>query len=190
MIIPYIVLFFTMMFLGEEAMLVAGSLSSLGVLRPDLAFVFSLLGVYTGDAFWFSIGWYLGNGFVKKFGKFFFVTAERFQKMQSLFNNNGKLVLFFSKFVFGFNHLIMAAAGASHMKIKKFAVCQLYTSLIWTAIFMSLGYAYSNFISSITKNVKIIGLCLLAFFILFMISENQIKKAAEKIFSFFSSKKD
>jgi membrane protein DedA with SNARE-associated domain len=45
MIIPYIVLFFTMMFLGEEAMLVAGSLCSLGVLRPDLAFVFSLLGV-------------------------------------------------------------------------------------------------------------------------------------------------
>ena len=190
MIIPYIVLFFTMMFLGEEAMLVTGSLSSLGVLRIDLAFIFSLLGVYAGDAFWFSIGWHLGNGFVKKFGKFFFVTAERFQKMQNLFDKNGKWVLFFSKFVFGFNHLIMAAAGASRMKVKKFATCQLYTSFIWTAIFMGLGYVYSNFISSITKNVKIIGLCLLAFVVLFIISENQIKKAAEKIFGFFSSKKD
>lgn len=190
MIIPYIILFFTMMILGEEAMLVAGSLIHLGVLRPWLTFVFALLGVYAGDVLWFSIGWNLGNGFVKKFGKFFFVTPERFQRIESLFNNNGKWVLFFSKFILGFNHLVMAAAGASRMKIKKFIACQLYTSFIWTMIFISLGYTYSSFISSITKNVKIIGLSFLAFFILFILSERQIKKFAEKIFNFFSPKKD
>lgn len=189
MIIPYLILFVTMMFLGEEAMLVTGSLSHIGVFRPWLAFVFSLAGVYAGDAFWFSIGWHLGNGFVKRFGRFFFVTEERFKKIQGLFNNNGKWVLFFSKFIFGFNHLIMAAAGASRMKIKKFVICQLYTSFIWTMIFMSIGYTYSSFIHSITKNVKIIGLCFLAFFALFIISEKQIKKIGEKIFSFFSSEK-
>jgi len=190
MLIPYIVLFFTMMVLGEEAMLVAGSLSHLGVLKPWMAFVFALLGVYAGDVLWFSIGWHLGNGFVKKFGKFFFVTEERFKKIQDLFNNNGKWVLFFSKFIFGFSHLVMAAAGASRMKIKKFITCQLYTSFIWTSIFMSLGYTYSSFINSITKNVKIIGLSFLAFFIVFILSERQIKKLAEKIISFFSSKEN
>ncbi len=190
MVIPYIVLFFTMLILGEEAMLVAGSLSHLGVLKPWTAFIFALLGVYAGDTFWFSIGWHLGNGFVKRFGKFFFVTEERFQKIQDLFNNNGKWVLFFSKFIFGFNHLVMAAAGASRMKIKKFVICQFYTSFIWTMIFMSLGYAYSGFINSITKNVKIIGLSFLAFFVIFIISERQIKKFAEKIFNFFFLKKE
>lgn len=190
MIIPYIILFFTMMVLGEEAMLVAGSLSHLDVFRPWLAFIFALLGVYAGDALWFFIGWHLGSDFVKRFGKFFFVTEERFQKIQNLFNNNGKWVLFFSKFVFGFNHLVMAAAGASHMRIKKFIVCQLYTSFIWTTIFMSIGYAYSGFINSITKNVKIIGLSFLVFFVIFILSERQIKKFVEKIFNFFSPKKD
>jgi membrane protein DedA with SNARE-associated domain len=84
----------------------------------------------------------------------------------------------------------MAAAGASRMKIKKFITCQLYTSFIWTSIFMSLGYTYSSFINSITKNVKIIGLSFLAFFIVFILSERQIKKLAEKIINFFSPKGD
>jgi len=110
MIIPYLILFVTMMFLGEEAMLVTGSLSHIGVFRPWLAFVFSLVGVYAGDALWFSVGWHLGNRFVKRFGKFFFVTEERFQKIQGLFNNNGKWVLFFSKFKtkIAFDHSIFS----------------------------------------------------------------------------------
>jgi len=170
----YFLVFFLMIFLGEETLFAVGIFSRLGYLDFWSAFFAALLGVFSGDLFWFKIGEIYGEKFVLRFGRYIFITPERFKKLEAMIKKRGGFYVFFSKFIHNLNHISLVAAGAVKFNFKKFVKYQALTSLIWTSIFLSLGYLFTDNLAKIKHDVKLFTGGILLIFIIFIILDTKI----------------
>lgn len=161
-LVIYGVLFLVMIVMGEEAILFAGMLSHLGFMNFWIMMLVALAGAYTGDLIFFWMGWKYGEAVIDKFGKYIFIPRKRFIKVSKIFQNNGRWILVVSKFIYGLSHLTLLAAGAAKMPIKKVVKNQLWSSLVWVMTFGGIGYLFSSAISSVTRDLKTLGIFLLA----------------------------
>lgn len=163
----YFILFVLMVLMGEEMMLFSVYLSSLGFFNFWIMFFVALAGTYTGDLLFFWLGWHFGENLVYKWGKFLFIPRKRFEKIQHLFSNRGRWILFVSKFVYGLGHLTLIAAGTAKMEPKKVIKNQIYSSLIWVVLFSGIGYFFSSFIGAVTRDFKMVGIGIIIVFSIF-----------------------
>ena len=139
---------FIMMFLestffpfpSEVAMIPAGYLVFKGDMNMVLAIVAGTTGSLAGALFNYYLAKKYGRKGVLSFGKYFFFTEEKLQKMETFFIKHGSFSTFVSRLIPGVRQLISLPAGLSNMNIKKFT---LYTTLgagIWVTVLTILGY--------------------------------------------------
>jgi len=139
---------FIMMFLestffpfpSEVAMIPAGYLASKGDMSLTLAIVIGTLGSLSGALFNYYLAKKYGRKGVLKFGKYFFFTEEKLQKMERFFVEHGSFSTFVARLIPGVRQFVSLPAGLSSMDIKKF---MLYTTLgagIWVIVLALLGY--------------------------------------------------
>lgn len=168
----YAILFFALIFEGELFMLAAGVLSHLGAFDIGDVFMISVGGVLTGDILWYWAGRIIKEkypqhkliGFVERRVKKTFPTIER---------NPFKLI-FLSKFLYGFNHSTILILGFLKIEFWHFLRVQIKASLLWVAIFLSLGYFFGYTALSITHKLNKFVAILALIFILFIIFEKVI----------------
>jgi len=175
-----------MIFFGEEALLIIGALAHFGVVDFWDAFFFALLGTIAGDIFWFKLGERYGEDFILKYGHWFFITPERFKKLEGLINKNSGIFVFLSKFMYNLNHISLVAAGATKFPFKKFIKLQMPISFIWALSFMALGHAFAYNLGKLKHDVTLFTILVLAVFVSFILLEKFIEKLIEwKIFDRF-----
>ncbi len=165
-----------LMLAGEEVLLVVGALTHFGVLDFSDAFFFACLGTICGDILWFKIGKRYGENFILKHGAWFFITPERFKKLENIISQRGGIFIFLSKFMYNLNHISLVAAGAIKFPFKKFIKYQIPISLVWVYIFMSLGHAFAYNLAKIKHDVTLFTILVLAVFVGFIIIEKFIEK--------------
>ncbi|HOX21515.1 MAG TPA: DedA family protein [Candidatus Paceibacterota bacterium] len=161
-LVIYGILFLAMIVMGEEAILFAGMLSHLGFMNFWIMMLVALTGAYAGDLLFFWLGWKYGDAVVDKFGKYVFIPRKRFAKVRKIFQTSGRWILVISKFIYGLSHLTLLAAGAAKMPIKKVVKNQLWSSLVWVLLFGGIGYLFSSAISIVTRDLKTLGIFLVA----------------------------
>lgn len=135
-------------FPSEIVMLPAGFLAARGELSlhapmPDLmlAIVIGLLGSLAGAYFNYYLSRALGEPFLRKYGKWFFVKPEALDRAEEVFNKYGAVTTFICRLIPVIRQLISIPAGLSGMPLGKFT---LFTGLgagIWTAVLAGTGYA-------------------------------------------------
>ena len=139
---------FLMMFLestffpfpSEVAMIPAGYLAFKGEMNMLLAIVAGVAGSLGGALFNYYLAKRYGRKGVLAFGKYFFFTEEKLQKMEAFFVKHGSFSTFVSRLIPGVRQLISLPAGLSKMPLSPFA---LYTTLgagIWVVILVILGF--------------------------------------------------
>ena len=139
---------FIMMFLestffpfpSEVAMIPAGYLASKGDMNLLGAIVVGTLGSLLGALFNYYLAKKYGRKGVLAFGKYFFFTEEKLQKMETFFVKHGSFSTFVSRLIPGVRQLVSLPAGLSKMPLGKFA---LYTTLgagVWVVVLALLGY--------------------------------------------------
>jgi membrane protein DedA with SNARE-associated domain len=139
---------FIMMFLestffpfpSEVAMIPAGYLAAKGDMNLILAIVVGTLGSLTGALFNYYLARKYGRKGVLKFGKYFFFTEEKLQRMEKFFVEHGSFSTFVARLIPGVRQLVSLPAGLSKMPLDKFA---LYTTLgagLWVIVLALLGY--------------------------------------------------
>jgi len=139
---------FIMMFLestffpfpSEVAMIPAGYLASKGEMNLIMAIVVGTLGSLMGALFNYYLAKKYGRRGILRFGKYFFFTEEKLQKMEAFFVNHGSFSTFVSRLIPGVRQLVSLPAGLSNMNVGKFT---LYTTLgagIWIIVLVLLGY--------------------------------------------------
>ncbi len=175
-------IFFLMIFLGEEFLLIIGALSRLGFIDFWDTFFMAFLGTVAGDIFWYKIGERYGEQCIKKYGRWFFMTSKRFEKLEHIITDKGGLFIFISKFMYNMNHISEVAAGAVNFNFKKYLRVQLFVSAIWSCGFMSLGYFFANNLKSLERDVALFTAVLLAIFVAFILLDRKIEKLLEKRF--------
>ena len=167
----YALIALVMILEGEIFLLVAGSLVALGFLKLIPLLIAAILGSWLSDIFWYWLGRRYGENLIKKYGRWFLITPERFFKIERIILSNGFPFIFLSKFFYGFYHLCILAAGAANFNFKKFLKFQMPVSFFWALLFVFLGKIFAFSLSIIEKDIKMLGLGIISFIILIITLE-------------------
>ena len=131
-------------FPSEVVLIPAGALIASGKMTFFLVFIFALLGTIGGALVNFFIARYLGrsliNIYVRKYGKFLFITNSKLKKVDIFFKNHGEITSFVGRLIPVVRQWISLPAGFSKMNVFKFII---YTALgagIWIAFLIYMGY--------------------------------------------------
>ena len=144
-------------FPSEVVMLPAGFLAARGELSlhapvPDLllAILVGLIGSLAGAYFNYYLSRRLGEPFLRRYGKWFFVKPEALDRAEEVFNKYGSATTFVCRLIPVIRQLISIPAGLSGMPLGKFT---LFTGLgagIWTAVLAVTGYVLGRSAGDIT----------------------------------------
>ena len=144
-------------FPSEIVMIPAGFLAARGELSlhapvPDLllACLVGLAGSLAGAYFNYFLSARLGEPFLRKYGKWFFVKPEALDRACEVFNRYGAATTFICRLIPVIRQLISIPAGLAHMPLGKFT---LFTGLgagLWTTILTLVGYGLGRSAGEIT----------------------------------------
>jgi membrane protein DedA with SNARE-associated domain len=180
---PHLLLFFlflAMIFMGEETLLVFGALARIGYINFWDAFLIAAAGGIVGDLIWFRIGEEYGEKFVSRYGRWLFMTPERFKKLEDKIKKRGGLFIFFSKYLYNMNHISLVAAGTIKFDFERFIKCDILAIISWVFSFLGLGYYFANNLAEVKHDVRLFAFALLAVFVLIILVDKIIGKIVKK----------
>lgn len=88
----------------------------------------------------YYIGYYGGQPFINKFGKYFLINQEELEFTKKFFQKRGPLTIFICRFIPVVRHLISLPAGIARMNIWKFSLLTLIGAGLWNSFLTILGY--------------------------------------------------
>ncbi|MBP5319552.1 MAG: DedA family protein [Kiritimatiellae bacterium] len=106
----------------------------------------SLAGAYVN----YALSAWLGEPFLRKFGKYFFLKPEALDRAEEVFNRYGDMTTFVCRLIPVIRQLISIPAGLSRMPLGRFT---LFTGLgagIWTVILGVIGWMLAHGAGDIT----------------------------------------
>lgn len=153
----YILLFFSIIIEGPILMIASGFLILTGFFNPIYAFLVILVGDLVGDVIWYYIGYFFAEPFLKKYGKFFKITPEIFEKSKNLFHKYHEKILFFSKITIGLGISLatLLTAGASHISFRKYIMLNFLGEIVLVSMLLSIGYFFGQMYFSIADTFKV-----------------------------------
>ena len=125
---------------SEVTLIPAGYLIHQGVWNGPLVFFLAVAGSLTGSLLNYAIAYFCGRYILVRYGKYFFMTEDKLNKMESYFVRHGSVSIFSGRLVFGVRHFISFPAGLARMDLKKFCLFTTAGAAIWTMILLVLGY--------------------------------------------------
>ena len=144
-------------FPSEIVMIPAGFLAARGELTlrapvPDLvlATAVGIAGSLAGAYFNYFLSIRLGEPFLRKYGRWFFVKPEALDRACEVFNRYGGATTFVCRLIPVIRQLISIPAGLSHMPLGRFTFFTGLGAGIWTAILSAAGYWFGRSAGDIT----------------------------------------
>lgn len=129
---------------GESMVVIAGLLTSRGVLElGDVIWVASL-GAITGDTVGYFIGYRFGEGFFLKYGRYFFFKKEYLDEARGFFEKHGGKTVLLGRFMAWLRAFAPVVAGISKMHYPRFLFFNVAGGIVWATIFSLLGYFVGN----------------------------------------------
>lgn len=153
---------------SEFILATAGILAGKGIFSFWFAFLTGLLGSVFCAIILYFMGYFGGRGFIKKYGKYFFMKEEDLEKSNSWFQKYGMASCFIGRNFPIIRTLISIPIGFTKQPFLKFLIYTTLGSIPWTFAFVYVGYALGNhwiLLSSFTKKLKVPILILLGVFI-------------------------
>jgi membrane protein DedA with SNARE-associated domain len=96
----------------------------------------SLVGAYAN----YFAARYLGRPLLLKYGKYVWITEEKFAKVETFFHKHGEISTFIGRLLPVVRHLISLPAGLSGMHHWKFALYTLLGAGMWCTVLALIGY--------------------------------------------------
>ena len=134
-------------FPSEVIMIPAGFLAARGALScgtpwldGTLSVVVGLLGSMAGAYVNYFLALKLGEPFLRKYGKYFFIKPETLDRASEIFRKYGDLATFVCRLLPAIRQLISLPAGLTRMDFRRFTVFTALGAGIWTAILTGIGY--------------------------------------------------
>ncbi len=131
---------------GPAVMMASGFFLKLGYVSFLPAYFFLMLGDLMADAGWYAVGYFLGEPFIRRFGKYVSITEEKIATVKRIFHKYQISILFMSKITMGFGFALVTLITAGIVKIpfRRYIAMNLIGQFVWTALLMSVGYFFGN----------------------------------------------
>ena len=134
-------------FPSEIVMIPAGFLAARGELTlhaavPDLALavVVGLLGSLAGAYINYFLSAWLGEPFLRRYGKWFFLKPAALDRAAELFNRYGTTATFVCRLLPAIRQLISIPAGIAKMPLRSFTLFTALGAGLWTAVLAGTGF--------------------------------------------------
>lgn len=138
-------------FPSEVVMIPAGYLSSPAYLSSPsyipgnemnawLAIIAGIAGSWLGALFNYYLALWLGRPLLIKWGRYFFISEEKFNKGEAFFKNHGEISTFTARLIPVIRQYISLPAGLARMNMFRFLLWTGLGAGIWVAILTAIGY--------------------------------------------------
>lgn len=148
-------------FPSEVIMIPAGYLAYQGEMNLYMIIIVGIFGSVAGALLNYYLAIHFGRVFILKYGKYFFITEETLNKLETFFIKHGELSTFNGRLIPGIRQLISLPAGLARMNLTRFSF---YTALgagIWVIVLVAVGYLVGSsqeLISEYMKSATLIAL--------------------------------
>lgn len=153
----YLLLFLGVAIEGPILMVASGVLILNGFFELTPSFLVIIAGDLFGDIVWYYIGYFFAGPFINKYGRFFKITPETFDKAKNLFHKYHIKILLISKVTIGLGISLatLIAAGATRISFKKYILLNFLGEIILVSILLSVGYFFGQLYNNIADSIKI-----------------------------------
>jgi membrane protein DedA with SNARE-associated domain len=134
---------------GETILVAASVYAGTGRLSIVAVGVIAVLAAFTGNCIGYAIGYFGGHALALRFGKYVFLTQERLDKTERFFRRHGGLVMVLARFPEGIRQAAGIVAGIAEMPVRRFLFFNAVGSVLWVALWSSVGYLAGNHIGTI-----------------------------------------
>ncbi len=153
-------LFFGFFLPGDSLLFIAGLLASRGF--------FNIYLVLIGVAFFAILGDQVGYWFGKKFGKRFFNKKDSFFRnpkhlieAENFYKKHGKKAIVLARFIPVIRTFAPIVAGIANMEYKSFIAFNIFGGVLWTIVFVGLGFFLGKTIPDAGNYLSIIILAII-----------------------------
>ena len=172
----YALAFLGMIIGGDEVLFTASFLTRYHFFRLKYIILVVLAGALLGDYIWYKFGTKMSEDSL--FGKWISKITSHFD--EHLKNNSGRTI-FISKFIYGFNHIVLARAGMLGVPVRKVFISNGLATIFWVAIIGSLGYFSSSYLRDFKDILRYTEIALLLGLIGFLILEGVARHFLKKV---------
>ena len=169
---------------SEAILATGGILAAKGIFSLWGAFLIGLLGSVFCAIVIYSMGYYGGKPFIKKYGKYFFMKEEDIEKSDSWFNRYGLFATLIGRNFPIVRTLISLPVGIMRLSFPKFLIYTIIGSIPWTFIFVYVGYALGNnwvivrdYIGNLKTPIKILLILLIIIYFYKKIRNKGLEKS-------------
>ena len=125
---------------SELVMPPAGYLAQQGRMNIWFAIFMGTAGSLAGAYANYYAAHYLGRPLLLKYGKYVWITEEKFAKVEQYFKDHGEISTFIGRLLPVVRHLISLPAGLAGMNHVKFTIYTLAGAGLWVTILTWIGY--------------------------------------------------
>ena len=131
-------------FLAARAELTLGHMGVAGGAWWDLALAILIgtIGSLAGAYFNYFLSMKLGEPFLRRYGKWFFVKPAHLDRASELFNRYGAMTTFVCRLLPVIRQLISIPAGLAKMPLKPFTFFTTLGAGIWNVILVAIGFGF------------------------------------------------
>jgi membrane protein DedA with SNARE-associated domain len=127
-------------FPSEVIMIPAGYLAHQGKMNFWMVISMGIIGSWLGALFNYYLAMWLGRPLLLKWGKYFFITKENFEKGEKFFQNHGEIGTFTGRLIPVVRQYISLPAGIARMNLLHFLFFTGLGAGIWVTILAWIGY--------------------------------------------------
>jgi membrane protein DedA with SNARE-associated domain len=127
-------------FPSELVMTPAGYLAQKGNMNMGLVILCGTAGSLAGAYINYFAARYLGRPMLLKYGKYVFLTEDKFAKAEVFFRKHGEISTFIGRLLPGIRQLISLPAGLAAMNHLKFTLYTVAGAGMWVTVLVWIGY--------------------------------------------------
>jgi membrane protein DedA with SNARE-associated domain len=125
---------------SELVMPPAGYLAHEGQMSMGIAILCGTMGSLIGAYANYFAAHYLGRPLLLKYGRYVWITEEKFAKVETFFHRHGEISTFIGRLLPVVRHLISLPAGLAGMHHWKFCLYTVLGAGIWVTVLTWIGY--------------------------------------------------
>jgi membrane protein DedA with SNARE-associated domain len=129
---------------SELVMPPAGYWAAAGKMNMAVAILCGTLGSLVGAYANYFAAHYLGRPLLLKYGRYVWITEEKFAKVETFFLSHGEISTFIGRLLPVVRHLISLPAGLAGMNHLKFSLYTLAGAGIWCTVLTLIGYVIGD----------------------------------------------
>ncbi|MFJ9908927.1 DedA family protein [Streptomyces sp. NPDC101152] len=138
---------------GETILIAAGIYAGAGRLNIVAVAVIAFVAAVAGDNVGYLIGRSGGRAFVHRWGRYVFLTPERFRKAEMFFSRHGGWIVVVARFVEGLRQANGIIAGTSGMRWRRFLLFNALGAALWVGLWTTLAYAAGTHITTLYDEI-------------------------------------